>query len=217
VVVRTKGKITSWNDDKGYGFITPNAGGNQIFIHVSALNNRYRRPELNEVVTYSVSSDKQGRPCAANATLAGDKLMKRGPNRRSKAAIFFALLFLAAIGLSAVKGFLSNNVLIGYAALSLVTFVAYTLDKLAARRGAWRISEKALLLFGVAGGWPGGLIAQETLRHKSRKTSFRIAFWITVLINFAALAWLHADKAKAIFHVRIRRNQEHRRSHRINV
>jgi uncharacterized membrane protein YsdA (DUF1294 family)/cold shock CspA family protein len=199
VVVRTKGKITSWNDDKGYGFITPIAGGKQIFIHVSALHNRYRRPELNEVVTYSVSSDKQGRPCAANATLAGDKLVKRGPKKRSKAAILFALLFLGAIGVSVVKGYLSNALLIGYVALSLVTFVAYALDKLAARRGAWRISESALLLFGVAGGWPGGLIAQQTLRHKSRKTSFRIAFWITVLINFAALAWLHADKAKAIW------------------
>jgi uncharacterized membrane protein YsdA (DUF1294 family) len=100
------------------------------------------------------------------------------------------LLFLGAIGVSVVKGYLSNTLLIGYVALSLVTFVAYALDKLAAQRGAWRISESALLLFGVAGGWPGGLIAQETLRHKSRKTSFRIAFWITVSINFAALAWL---------------------------
>ena len=52
--MRTKGKITSWNDDKGYGFITPLSGGKQIFIHISALSNRNRRPELNEVVTYSV-------------------------------------------------------------------------------------------------------------------------------------------------------------------
>jgi hypothetical protein len=41
------------------------------------------------------------------------------------------------------------------------------------------------------GGWPGALVAQETLRHKSKKASFRIVFWATVLINCAGLAWLH--------------------------
>lgn len=194
--MRTKGKIASWNDDKGYGFITPLAGGKQVFIHVSALSNRHRRPELNGVVTYSMSRDKQGRPCAANATLGGDKLTRRSPKRRSKTAILFLILFLAAIGVSALTDNLSRIVLIGYAALSLVAFAAYAIDKSAAQRGAWRISEGSLLFLGLAGGWPGALIAQQTLRHKSKKTSFRAVFWITVLMNCAALAWLHTDDGK---------------------
>ena len=41
----------------------------------------------------------------------------------------------------------------------------------------------------VAGGWPGALIAQQTLRHKSKKTSFIIVLWATVIINGVALAW----------------------------
>ena len=195
--VRVKGKITSWNDDKGYGFITPLAGGKQIFFHISALGNRNRRPELNEVVTYSVSADKQGRPCAVNATLAGDKLIKEAPKKSSKTAILFAVLFLAAIGVLTVTGHLSNILLIGYTALSLVTFSAYAIDKSAARRGVWRTSEGTLLFLGLAGGWPGALIAQQMLRHKSKKTSFRTVFWITVLVNCLALAWLHTDGAKA--------------------
>jgi len=195
--VRTKGKITAWNDEKGFGFITPLAGGNQIFIHISAFGNRNRRPEVNDVVTYSVSADKQGRPCAANATLAGDKPIKRAPNKPGKTAILFAVVFMAAIGVSAVTGKLSRMLLIGYAALSLVTFGAYWFDKSAARRGAWRTSEGMLLFLGLAGGWPGALIAQQLLRHKSKKTSFRTVFWITVLVNCAVLAWLHSDGGRA--------------------
>ena len=194
--MRTKGKISSWNDDKGYGFITPLTGGKQIFIHVKALSNRSRRPEINEVVTYSVSKDKKGRPCAANATLAGDKLIQKKAQRSSTPAILFATLFLTAIGVSVVTGNLSEKLLFGYVVLSVVTFVAYAVDKSAAQRGAWRTSEGTLLILGLAGGWPGALIAQEKLRHKSKKTSFRAAFWFTVLVNSVALVWLHTDNGK---------------------
>lgn len=196
--MRTKGKITSWNDDRGYGFVTPLAGGKQVFIHISALGNRNRRPELNDVVTYSVSKDKRGRPCAANATLAGDKLVKKSSKTSNKPLIVFALLYVVAVGGSVVAGNISEIFLVGYAVLSLVTFFAYALDKSAAKRGAWRTPEATLLLLGLAGGWPGGLIAQETLRHKSKKTSFRVVFWVTVLMNCAALAWLHTDSGKEI-------------------
>jgi len=43
------------------------------------------------------------------------------------------------------------------------------------------------------GGWPGALIAQQTLRHKSRKESFRAVFWVTVVLNCAVLGWLFTD------------------------
>ena len=198
--MRVKGKITSWDADKGYGFIKPLAGGKPIFIHISALSNRSRRPELDEVVTYSVSTDKQGRPCAADATLAGDKLAKKEAMKSSKSAMLFAAFFLAAIGIAAIAGNLSRILLVGYAGLSLVTFVAYAIDKSAAKRGAWRTSEGTLLFLGLAGGWPGALIAQEMLRHKSKKTSFRTVFWITVLMNCLALVWLQTDGGQAALH-----------------
>ena len=195
--MRSKGKITSWNDDKGYGFITPLAGGKQIFIHVSALSNRNRRPEVNGVVTYSVAKDKQGRICAASATLAGDKLIKKAPKKSSKIALLIPAVFLAAVGVSTATSDLLIILLMGYVGLSLVTFVAYAIDKSAAQRGAWRTSEGTLLLLGLAGGWPGGLMAQEMLRHKSKKASFRTVFWVTVLMNCAGLAWLHTGSGKA--------------------
>ena len=191
--MRTKGKIASWKDDKGYGFVAPLAGGKQIFIHRSALGNRDRTPVVGEVVTYSLSKDKRGRPCAANATLAGEKLTKKAAGKINRIAIAFGVLFLFSIAVSALVGNIPGLLLVVYLALSLVTFIAYALDKSAAKRGAWRTSEGTLLLLGLAGGWPGALIAQETLRHKSKKTSFRSLFWATVVMNCLALAWLHTE------------------------
>ena len=191
--MRSKGKITSWNDDKGYGFIAPMDGGKQVFMHVKALSNRNHRPAVNDVVTYALSKDEKGRPCAADATLAGEKLKKKAPRKSNPFAILFALAFFGAVGASVVAGAIPGMVLIAYAALSLIAFLAYALDKSAARGGSRRTSEGTLHLLGLAGGWPGALIAQQTLRHKSKKASFRWAFWITVLMNCTALVWLHTE------------------------
>jgi uncharacterized membrane protein YsdA (DUF1294 family) len=45
------------------------------------------------------------------------------------------------------------------------------------------VPEARLHLLALVGGWPGGLLAQQFLRHKSVKPSFRQAFWITVALN----------------------------------
>jgi uncharacterized membrane protein YsdA (DUF1294 family)/cold shock CspA family protein len=195
--MRKKGKIAAWHDDKGYGFITPLGGGKQVFIHAKAFANQNRRPNVSEVVTYSIAKDNQGRPCAANATLAGDKRKEKSAQQASTTNIIFATGFLVAIALSVVLGGLPFIVLAAYGAASLITFLAYAVDKSAAKRRAWRTPENTLLLLGLVGGWPGALIAREVLRHKSKKSSFRIQLWVTVLMNCAALAWLFTEGGKA--------------------
>ena len=79
-----------------------------------------------------------------------------------------------------------------YALASVACFIAYALDKSAARQGRRRTPERTLLLWGLAGGWPGGLAAQQLLRHKSTKTSFLIKFWLTAFVNLALLFALQA-------------------------
>ena len=81
-------------------------------------------------------------------------------------------------------------VLVVYLAMSAVAYGTYARDKSAARRGRRRTPEKTLHLMALLGGWPGALLAQRRLRHKSSKTSFLVVFWLTVAINLAALAWL---------------------------
>lgn len=79
-----------------------------------------------------------------------------------------------------------------YLLASVACFIAYARDKAAARAGRQRTPERTLLLLGLLGGWPGALLAQQWLRHKSAKASFLAKFWLTVLLNLAALLWLQA-------------------------
>lgn len=79
---------------------------------------------------------------------------------------------------------------LAYLAVSLACFAAYAFDKSAARRGERRTPERTLLLLGLAGGWPGGLLAQQWLRHKTVKQPFRRMFWLTVAANTVAFAWI---------------------------
>jgi uncharacterized membrane protein YsdA (DUF1294 family) len=77
-----------------------------------------------------------------------------------------------------------------YLVMSLTCFVAYAIDKAAARNGSWRTPERTLLLLGLVGGWPGGVLAQQWLRHKTSKRSFQQLFWCTVAANVGGFLWL---------------------------
>lgn len=99
--------------------------------------------------------------------------------------------FLAIYVALALTTGVSRWVAATYIGLSIACLFAYALDKSAAIAGRWRSSEQSLLLLGLAGGWPGGLVAQKFLRHKSSKASFQRAYWVTVAINVVAFVLLH--------------------------
>jgi uncharacterized membrane protein YsdA (DUF1294 family) len=100
-----------------------------------------------------------------------------------------ALVFALLAGATAANQ-LPITVIAVYAGASLIAFVAYALDKAAARAGRWRTQENTLHLLALVGGWPGALLAQRQFRHKTAKTSFLVIFWATVLLNCGALGWL---------------------------
>lgn len=68
--------------------------------------------------------------------------------------------------------------------------IAYWLDKSAAQSGQRQISEASLLTVGLFGGWPGVIVAQQALTHKTVEISFRVAFWATVILNVGAFPYV---------------------------
>jgi len=198
-LVRLKGKLVKWNEDKAFGFIAPNGGGNQVFIHKRALSNRKRVPQVNDVITFSIAKDKQGRHCANKATFSGEKLKQNQANKVSRFSIYLSVIFLALITVAYFLGYFPQKLVVIYFTASIITYLAYAFDKSKAKRGKWRTQESTLHLFSLIGGWPGAAIAQQLLRHKSQKKVFRVGFWFTVAVNSAALLWLVSPSGHNIF------------------
>lgn len=77
-------------------------------------------------------------------------------------------------------------------AINVTTFVAFGIDKRAAKRGTWRTRERTLLLMELAGGFLGGWLGMRVLRHKTLHRSFRAmpAVAAVLWIGAVALLWL---------------------------
>lgn len=189
-----KGKITSWNDDKGYGFITPSSGEGQVFAHIREFKYQVRQPEVNRLVTYILSTDKQGRICAANVCMFAAPIVEKN-DQGNRVSLIVVAVFLVFVAICCLFGRVPYWAFVLYLAMSVITFFYYYCDKSAAQKGTWRTSEKTLHLLALFGGWPGALVAQQTLRHKSKKRSFRTVFWVTVALNICAFIVLTTPSA----------------------
>jgi len=196
--MQAKGKISSWNDNKGFGFITPSTGGKQVFIHISAFKNRNLQPAINQSVSYTLSTDKQGRTCAAMACYVGKKLPQKNRSQKSALPIFVITIFFGIVCASAYLAKTPLLIVPFYIVISLVTFIVYAVDKSAAQKGNWRTQESTLHFLSIAGGWPGALMAQQLFRHKPKKQSFRFVFWVTVLMNIGGFVWLHTPSGTTV-------------------
>ena len=71
--------------------------------------------------------------------------------------------------------------------MSFATFLAYGRDKGQAVIGGRRIPERTLHLMAFLGGWPGAILGQRQFRHKTQKTSFRIVFWLVLVLHVAVV------------------------------
>lgn len=195
--MRSQGKITYWKGEKGYGFITPDSGAKQVFVHVSAFKSRNKQPKVNQLVSFDLATDRQGRPCAARVVAAGEKIpgeIKRNDKNLWAAG---AVLYLLVVGLTVLAGYIPIWVFLVYIVASLLTYAFYKVDKSAASKSAWRVQESTLHFLALLGGWPGAIIAQQFLRHKTRKEEFRFVFWLTVLLNSGFYAWLFTSSGTA--------------------
>src|SRR6185295_17492470 len=173
--MRRQGKIAKWNDERGFGFISSADGGDSVFVHISSLPRSDRRPSVNEAVSYTPAFDSQGRPQAKDVRfIAGRGIAARMRQIPKGVAvqIAFAMSFLIALAALAMLGWLEVSWLALYYGASIISYRCYARDKKAAENKNRRTPESTLHLMSLVGGWPGALIAQVRLRHKTRKPSF---------------------------------------------
>ncbi len=185
--MRHQGRIAKWNDERGFGFIFPTQGGDSVFAHISSFPRSGRRPGVNEAVSYTLAFDSRGRPQANDVRFAVGTRSATPARRIPAAPITFAISFLVAVTALVASGRLEMGWLVLYYGASIITYGVYARDKTAAQNAGWRVPESTLHLMSLVGGWPGALIAQVLLRHKTRKTSFLIGYWLTVIVNCVAL------------------------------
>ena len=102
--MRIEGKLTKWNDDRGFGFITPTQGGADIFVHISAFPNDSRRPTIGERLSFEIETDGTGKKraksvlCPTRATTARTPRRSSPPaNRRSRASFLKRIAPVALI------------------------------------------------------------------------------------------------------------------------
>ena len=199
------GTIQSWQDDRGFGFIEPTQGGQAVFVHIKSFSSLGgSRPQVGQRVTFEVELNHQGKKRAKNVTLVRTATKSVLPKQRRGAdspaqwgtASLFALpAFLLVYAAVAVIWRVPGWVAALYVGASVVCALVYAIDKSAAKAGRWRVSESTLHTLSLVGGWPGALVAQQVLRHKSNKASFRSAFWGTVVVNVAGFVAIHSPLA----------------------
>lgn len=192
------GKVTEWHDDRGYGFLQPQAGGARLFFHIRHYQQQGRRPEIGEWVRYTAVAGRDGQPAARHVRRVTPPSASARANAQAPGvptgwnggwpAWAVLLSYAAALAWATTHSVLHDWAVIAVLVMSAATWIAYMLDKRAAGRNAQRTPETTLHLLELLGGWPGALIAQRSLHHKNRKRSYQIAFWCVVWIHCAVLA-----------------------------
>lgn len=172
---KERGTLIRWDNAKGFGFIRPDLGNKDVFLHAAAIPHYQRRPKIGDVLTFAIEVDERGRYSATSTKI-------KGLAWSAFTLVWGCLILLFGIyGYLAFQQVLPFNPISIYVAMSLMTIWAYSSDKRAAQLGSWRIPEIKLHALEALGGWPGALLAQIFYRHKIRKIAYQIVFWLIVL------------------------------------
>ncbi|WP_417658534.1 DUF1294 domain-containing protein [Pseudidiomarina sp.] len=186
--MRLNGVLIKWNVDKGYGFVQLASSNQQMFAHISEFENRRRTPKVGDEVSFNLQKQSDGKFRAIDVAYVRETM-----DWFLLPIIVIAMGYIAAVGYASLETQLPVQISWTFALLSAITYLFYAVDKRAAQKSKQRTPENVLHWLSVLGGWPGALIAQQQFRHKTRKTSFRVVFYLTVTVNVAAVSYLALD------------------------
>jgi cold shock CspA family protein len=128
--MRFSGQLKSWNAERAFGFIEPTDGGQEIFLHVSAVPTQLRPPKIGQRFTFEVELNREGKKRASNVGVERAPLKRRQPRRDSPApwsrvsALAIPVFIAIYIALALTRG-VSIWFAGAYGALSIVCLMAY--------------------------------------------------------------------------------------------
>lgn len=70
-MIQQKGILKVWKDDKGFGFIKPDNGEKDVFVHIRDFGNIPRKPQVGDAIHYQPMQDSSGRYRAADVSIEG--------------------------------------------------------------------------------------------------------------------------------------------------
>ena len=213
--MKRTGRIVRFDAERGFGFLRCAQTPADVFFHVRDFDGRSGPPAVDQAVDFEEIHVGGKGPRAMAVRPAGDAVRAASAHRHaaqtplrsaratgqgsSPASGPSASLGLFLLGLGAELALLALGISQGRFPLivlgvglflNLATCWVYWHDKHWARQRAWRTAENTLHLLSLAGGWPAAWWAQQLLRHKSRKPSFRRTYAATVVAHLLLLAAL---------------------------
>ncbi len=177
-----KGVVVKFDNQRGYGFIRPDNGGRDVFVHISQVEGR-QELEVGQRVKFQMRDAERGP--SAYAVIPGRKA--RPP------AIQFSLVTLVLVlsGTLLLYSLFDLHWLLGwFVSATVVAFALFGIDKQSARMGRRRVPELVLHGIAFAGGSFGALMGMRVFHHKTAKRQFRIVMWLIVLVQCAIALYL---------------------------
>ena len=197
--MRDQGRLVEWFDDKGYGFIQPHdTHKDRVFIHIKDFARTGPRPIVGCALEYTVILDERGRYRAQQVTyLKASQVIEHRAEpalpKQSKAwsamqvGIVIYIVFMLIASFSKL---LPPYTLLFVSLMNVLSYWLYAQDKEAAQLGNRRIPEQTLHIVDSLGGWCGGWLAQQKLRHKTQKQPFRKIYFCSIIFHILLICWL---------------------------
>jgi uncharacterized membrane protein YsdA (DUF1294 family)/cold shock CspA family protein len=180
-----KGRVIDWNDDKGFGFLRTAELPNDVFFHIKDVKDKRHDIAVGRKADFEVTKGRDGKSRAIKVRLQAPAL-----------SWVFSVPVIATILAPFIGAALVFNrypyLLLIALLVSVITFYLFRWDKRQAQINGRRVAEFQLHLWELMGGWPGSLLAQRLYRHKIRKRSYQVKYWLMVSLHvclYLEMAW----------------------------